>query len=210
MANLQTCKHTPLTINCASKVTQKNSSIAGIDWVAGEAKNSAKPAVVSMSFGGYPSNSLDQTIRAVGANSMVLHDAGNTENANALSHLQLYLAGITVVVASGNESKDASNISPARVGEAITVGASTFKDTMADFSNFGAPVDIFAPGTNVTSTWNDGESSVLSGTSMATPHVSGYVAYLLSIDGSLSPANVASVIDEGALSGVLGQIREYP
>lgn len=192
-----------------SKVTQSNYSIAGIDWVAGEAKSSGKPTVVSMSFGGDPSNSLDHTIRAVGANSVV-RDAGNTENTNASSCLQLYLAGVTVVAASGNDGTDASNISPAHVKQAITVAASTFQDTMADFSNFGAPIDIFAPGTDITSTWNNGKSYVMSGTSMAAPHVSGYVAYLLSIDGSLSPANVASIIDKGALSGVLNQIREFP
>lgn len=161
---------------------QLSDIIAGIDWVAGEAKNSGKPTVVSMSLGGDPSNSLDHAIRA------------------------LYLAGVTVVAASGNDSKDASNISPARVTQVITVAASTFKDTIASFSNFGAPIDIFAPGTDITSTWNDGTSAVLSGTSMAAPHVSGYAAYLLSIDGSLSPAHVASTISNGALSGVLSRI----
>lgn len=124
-------------------------------------------------------------------------------------YYQLFEVGVTVVVAAGNDSKDSSNASPARVKEAITVGASTFNDTMAPFSNFGAPVDIFAPGLHVTSTWKDGRTRIISGTSMATPHVAGYAAYLLGLDSSLSPDNVASVIDFTALYGVLKQIREF-
>jgi subtilisin family serine protease len=112
-------------------------------------------------------------------------------------------------VAAGNDGQDASNSSPARVKEAITVGASTFDDIMADFSNFGSLVDIFAPGVDVTSTWNDGKTNTISGTSMATPHVAGYAAYLLGLDSSLSPADVASSISSGALSGVLDQIRKF-
>jgi len=79
---------------------------------------------------------------------------------------------------------------------------------MADFSNFGAPIDIFAPGLHVTSTWNDGQTNTISGTSMATPHVAGFAAYLLGLDSSLSPADVASTINSKALSGALSQIRE--
>lgn len=111
-------------------------------------------------------------------------------------------------MAAGNEAQDASNTSPARVKEAITVGASTFNDAMADFSNFGALVDVFAPGVYITSTWHDGQTNTISGTSMATPHVAGYAAYLLGLDSSLSPANIASIIDSRALSGALSQIRE--
>ena len=111
-------------------------------------------------------------------------------------------------MAAGNDAQDAGNSSPARVKEAITVGASAFDDTMADFSNFGSLVDVFAPGVDITSTWNDGNTNTISGTSMATPHVAGYAAYLLGLDSSLSPDDVASSIDSGALSGALTQIRE--
>lgn len=132
-----------------------------------------------------------------------------TARANGWFHLQLDQAGVTVVVAAGNDGQDASNTSPARVREAITVGASTFDDAMADFSNFGAPVDVFAPGVDVTSAWNDGNTNTISGTSMATPHVAGYAAYLIGIDSSLSPAAIATSITKGALSSVLTQIREF-
>jgi len=161
---------------------QNSDIISGIDWVASEAKNSGKPTVASMSLGGGASDSIDSAVRA------------------------LYAAGVTIVVAAGNDGQDASNTSPARVEEAITIGASTFDDTMADFSNFGSPVDVFAPGVDITSAWNDGNTNTISGTSMATPHVAGYAAYLLGLDSSLSPADVASSIDSGALSGALSQI----
>jgi subtilisin family serine protease len=112
-------------------------------------------------------------------------------------------------VAAGNDGQDASNTSPARVEEVITVGASAFDDTMATFSNFGSLVDVFAPGVDITSTWNDGATNIISGTSMATPHVAGYAAYLLGLDSTLSPDDIASSIDSGALSGALSGIREF-
>jgi len=114
-----------------------------------------------------------------------------------------------VVVGAGNNGNDAGNVSPARVKEVITVGASDFSDNMASFSNFGPSVDIFAPGVDITSTSTDGQSKVSSGTSMATPHVSGQTAYLLSIDSSLTPTNVAFALFRSALSGVLKNIREF-
>lgn len=81
---------------------------------------------------------------------------------------------------------------------------------MADFSNFGASLDLFAPGENIISTWIDGETETSSGTSMAASHVAGYAAYLLGMDSSLTPAGIASTIGGGALSDALGKIREFP
>lgn len=115
-----------------------------------------------------------------------------------------------MVVAAGNENQDALNSSPARLKEAITVAASDINDTKASFSNFGPAVDVWAPGLNVISTFIDGKTEVLSGTSMSTPHVSGLVAYLLSLDTSLSPAQVQTTIKKTALAGVLSGVREYP
>ena len=113
------------------------------------------------------------------------------------------------MVAAGNGNTDAINSSPARTEEAITVGASTFGDERAEFSNFGSSIDIFAPGMNILSAWNNYGYQYSNGTSMAAPHVGGYAAYLLGIDSSLTPASVASTIINGALVGALTGIREF-
>jgi cerevisin len=156
--------------------------IAGINWVAQEAARTGTPTVTSMSLGGGASISVDRAVQA------------------------LIRRGVTVVVAAGNDDEDARGSSPARVREAITVAASTFSDAKATFSNFGALVDIFAPGRNITSTWMDGGTKTISGTSMATPHVAGYAAYLLGIDSSLTPTQIAEYIKDKALNGVLSGV----
>ena len=124
-------------------------------------------------------------------------------------HPQLYEHGVAVAVAAGNDNDDASNHSPARVEQAITVAASNIDDERTYFSNFGAPVNVFAAGLNVISTWNDGGTNMISGTSMATPHVAGFAAYLLGLDSSLTPAQIAAIIDEKSLKNVLSNVREF-
>ncbi|CCV00614.1 unnamed protein product [Malassezia sympodialis ATCC 42132] len=118
--------------------------------------------VASMSLGGAKSPTLERAVN--GAVSVGMHFA----------------------VAAGNENQDACNVSPASAKHAVTVGASTIADERAFFSNKGSCVDIFAPGLGVLSTWNAGPRStnVMSGTSMATPHVAGLMAYMLSIYGT--------------------------
>ncbi len=152
--------------------------VAGIDWVA---RNAVKPAVANMSLGGGADSTLDAAVR------------------NAVA------AGVTFVVAAGNESTNASTKSPARVTEAITVGATTSTDARASYSNYGSVVDLFAPGSSITSTWrtSDTATNTISGTSMASPHVAGAAALYLAGNPSATPAQVSSALTSSATTGVV-------
>lgn len=143
--------------------------IAGLDWVAA---NALRPAVVNMSLGGGASSTLDSAV------------------ANVVSR------GIPVAVAAGNSNVDACTSSPAREPSAITVGATASNDARASYSNWGKCLDVFAPGSSITSAGISSDTTVatMSGTSMATPHVSGNVALLLQNQPMLSAAEVAQLM----------------
>src|SRR5215207_1491211 len=152
------------------------SVIAGIDWVT---RNAVKPAVANMSLGGNLNDALDRAIRASIA------------------------SGVTYTVAAGNESADACGSSPARIAEAITVGATDATDTRAGFSNFGRCLDLFAPGSLITSASNgsDVASVAQSGTSMASPHVAGAAALYLAANPNATPAQVQAALLKKATTG---------
>jgi subtilisin family serine protease len=143
--------------------------IAGVDWVTAHA---VKPAVANMSLGGPVDSALDDAITASIA------------------------SGVTYAVAAGNDDVDACTASPADTPAAITVGATDATDTRASFSNYGSCLDIFAPGVNITSTYNSSNTAtaVMSGTSMATPHVAGAAALLLAADPGLTPQQVRDAL----------------
>ncbi|MCT2590102.1 S8 family peptidase [Streptomyces sp. N2-109] len=153
--------------------------VAGIDWATGKASG---PSVANLSLGGGADEALDEAVR------------------NSIS------AGITYAVAAGNDGDDAGNSSPARVREALTVGATDQRDDRASFSNFGRSLDLFAPGVSITAGWNssDNATRTLSGTSMAAPHVAGAAAVYLAGNQSATPSQVATALTEGASSGVVG------
>jgi len=161
-------------LNCRGSGTNSG-VIAGVDWVAAQ---SFRPAVANMSLGGGVSTALDNAV------------------ANAVS------AGITFVVAAGNSNVDACTASPARTPSAITVGATTNTDARASYSNFGSCVDIFAPGSSITSAWyrSNTQTNTISGTSMASPHVAGVAALYLQ-GGNASPATVTNALINGATTG---------
>ncbi len=153
--------------------------IAGVDWVTA---NHISPAVANMSLGGILSPALDTAVR------------------NSIA------SGVTYAIAAGNESRNACFTSPARVREAITVGATAIDDTRAAFSNFGMCLDLFAPGQGITSAWIDGDNAIntISGTSMATPHVAGAAALVLDIAPDATPEEVALVLLLTATYGRVG------
>ncbi|MFJ2472287.1 S8 family peptidase [Streptomyces sp. NPDC087659] len=157
--------------------------VAGIDWVT---KNHQGPSVANMSLGGGADPALDEAVQKAIA------------------------AGVTFGVAAGNESSDAGQGSPSRVKEAITVASSTKDDKQSDFSNFGSVVDIYAPGSDVTSAWNDSDegTKTISGTSMATPHVVGAAAVYLAGHKDATPDQVAKALTDGATPDKIGNPSE--
>ena len=157
--------------------------IAGIDWVTA---NAVHPAVANMSLGGGTSAALDNAVQA------------------AID------SGITFAVAAGNDNANACIGSPNGVADALTVASSTSTDSRSSFSNRGSCVDLFAPGSSITSTWNDGGVNTISGTSMASPHVAGVAALYLQQNPSASPAAVNAAIVGNAVSGKISNLAGSP
>lgn len=148
--------------------------IAGVDWVTA---NHIKPAVVNMSLGGSANEPLDAAVQ------------------NSIAR------GVTYVVAAGNDGLDANLYSPARVTEALTVGATDISDARASFSNIGSVIDLFAPGVNITSTWKNNSINTIDVPSMAAPYVAGTVALYLQNHPTASPLMVSEAIVYSARVG---------
>jgi serine protease len=157
--------------------------IAGVDWVA---QNASFPAVANMSLGGGDSTALDNSVN------------------NAIN------AGISFVVAAGNSNSDACSGSPNKVPAALTIASSTSSDSRSSFSSWGSCIDLFAPGSSITSTWSNGGTNTISGTSMASPHVAGAVALYLQTNSSATPSQVTSAIKNNAVSGKISSANGSP
>ena len=157
--------------------------IAGIDWAI--ANHTTKPAVGNMSLGGTgTSATLETAVR------------------NAIND------GIVMCLAAGNSASDASGFTPARTAEAITVGATTSTDGFASYSNYGAVVDILAPGSSITSAWytSSTATNTISGTSMATPHVAGVAALYIENNPGATTAQVEAALKNSAVSGAITSV----
>ena len=160
--------------------------VAGIDWAAAN-HLPGTPATANMSLGGGASTTVDDAVK------------------------RLIADGVTTAVAAGNGNmagiaQNACNYSPARVPEAITIGATTKTDAKASYSNYGSCVDFFAPGSGITSAWigaGSSETNTISGTSMATPHVAGVAALYLQSNPLSTPLQVRDALFAGTTKGVV-------
>jgi subtilisin family serine protease len=158
-----------------------SSLIAGIDWVT---INRLLPAVANVSLAAGTSSSLDAAVK------------------------RSIASGVTYAIAAGNGNslgvaQDACRTSPARVAEAITVGATGSDDAKTSWSNYGNCVDFFAPGLNITSSWLYGGTNTISGTSMATPHVTGVAALYLQLNPGAAPQTVRDALFAATTKGVV-------
>ena len=154
--------------------------IAGLDWIISH-HTAGTPAVANMSLGGGASAALDLAVQNV------IND------------------GVVMAVAAGNDGLNACNYSPARAVNAITVGSTTTTDARSSFSNTGTCVDIFAPGSLITSSWigSSTATTTISGTSMASPHVAGVAAVLIGRYPTSTPAEIATMLRTSATPNVV-------
>ena len=168
-------------LNCQGKGSWSG-IIAGVEWVTA---NHIKPAVANMSLGGDVNQAIDDAVK------------------NSIA------AGVTYIVAAGNENTDACTKSPARAENTITIGATTDADSRASFSNFGSCVNLFAPGFAITSAGiaHDASTAVMNGTSMATPHVVGVAAQYLETHPGATPAAVNQALRDNATPNLVSDAK---
>jgi subtilisin len=190
----------PVKVLNAAGVGSTSDVICGIDYVTAHAD---QIEVANMSLGGGGEDD---------------GNCGRTDgDAQHQAICESVAAGVTYVVAAGNDSDDAASYTPAAYDEVITVSAlSDFNgqpgggaaptcrqdvdDTFADYSNYGSDVDLVAPGTCILSTWMNGGYDTISGTSMASPHVAGAAALYLADNPAASPAQVQSALEAAGSS----------
>lgn len=175
----------PVRVFSCSGETASSLVIAGMDWVR---SNHVRPAVVNLSVGGEPSSATDEAVR------------------------NLVNAGIATIVSAGNDTDDACRYSPSREPAAIAVGSSTNTDGRSSFSNFGACVDLFAPGSNIVSASHSSSTgtATMSGTSMASPLTAGAAAVVLSQTPAASPSQVRNTLIADATQNRIGDPRGSP
>jgi len=155
-----------------------SSVVAGINWVTQSHPGGA--GIINLSLGGSANTAIDSAVASATA------------------------AGLTVVVAAGNSSADACSSSPARAPSALTIGAINRTDAQASYSNYGSCVDLWAPGTSITSAWIGGSSATrtISGTSMASPHVAGLAARLAQAFPGISNSAIVSKLSTNNASSL--------
>ena len=219
--------HVAGTIGAASN---NGTGVAGINWVS-----KILPVRVLGKCGGYTSDIADAIVWASGGSvpgvpanpnparvlNLSLGGTGACDTATQNAINSALAAGTVVVVAAGNSNSDASGFTPANCNGVITVAATGRQGQRASYSNYGATVEISAPGGSdgqaILSTLNNGTTSpnpsgydyvYYMGTSMATPHVAGIASLMLSLDPSLTPAQVLATIQTTARAFPTGTVRD--
>lgn len=160
--------------------------IKGVQWVIESAKRSRKKSVANMSLGGGRSLTLEYVVN------------------------EAVRSGVHFAVAAGNDNENACDYSPAAAKGPITVGASNIRDQMTFFSNHGPCVDIFAPGMDILSTWigSRDATNIISGTSMASPHVAGVLALYLG-EEDYDPESLKEILVKHANKGLLSDLPRH-
>ena len=153
--------------------------LAGIAWVTTHAR---RPAVANFVIGLPANDIVDEAVR------------------------RSIASGVTYSIEAGCDATDAGNGSPARVAEGIVVGASDCADRLAPFTNYGASLDLFAPGVDITATTPGGVTGQMSGVQVAAAHVSGAAALYLGSHRTASPAQVEASLTSAAVEGVLSEV----
>jgi serine protease len=159
--------------------------IAGMNWVTEQSQTSGRRSVANLSLGG----GFTQTV----------NDAVNAAVAG----------GVTCAVAAGNSNANACNYSPASAVDAITVGATDQANRRASYSNYGTCLDMFGPGSAITSAWigSPSATNTISGTSMASPHVAGVAAKVLSVNSGFTPAQVLTQLQNTASVNEISDVQ---
>ncbi|MDQ2995509.1 MAG: S8 family peptidase [Chloroflexota bacterium] len=162
-------------LNCSGSGSNSG-VIAGVDWVR---QHHTNPAVANMSLGGGYSSALNSAVTS------------------------MINSGVFLAVAAGNSNANACNYSPSSASGTLTVAAADKTDTKASFSNYGACVDVYAPGVSITSDWLNGGTNTISGTSMASPHAAGVAALYKANFGNVASSTIVSWLINNATSSAI-------